>query len=115
MFKELAFAEAIELIVGEKIPTEIRNQLEGVLSDRETPEDISEALQDWANQNSAREINWHPTGGGILEAASLLVQRAIENGNIDRWRNEKERIKNEKLLSVLIGEIGLKPRTSERL
>jgi len=68
--------QALELIVGETCPVDVPQfKASGMMSD-----DFL-ALQDWASENVP--VSWM-TGIGVIEAAELLVQSALDNGNIDR-------------------------------
>jgi hypothetical protein len=72
---EEPFRQAIEAIVGKQCPLD----LGAAKSSYELSNEINIKLQDWCSLN-ARPM-W-ATGGGIVEAADLLVERAIENANL---------------------------------
>jgi len=68
-------AVALQVITGEEPPT----YTHGVFSSQELSDENVSDLQDWCSFH-ARPF-WS-TGIGVLEAAELIVQEAVDNGNI---------------------------------
>jgi hypothetical protein len=67
--------EALIAITGKKPPFDLRK----IKRSGELEEALAIALTDWCSLNA--NPCW-ATGTSILEAANLLVERALENGNL---------------------------------
>jgi hypothetical protein len=67
--------EALVAITNQTPPFD----LDGIMNSSDLPDTVALQLSDWCSLNANPE--W-ATGSGILEAANLLVERALENGNI---------------------------------
>lgn len=74
-YSKSPLTDALKAITG-KIPP---FPLSGVTKSSELPEAIAIQLTDWCSLNAQPE--W-ATGSSILEAADLIVERALENGNL---------------------------------
>lgn len=72
-------AEAIAGIVGKVPPF----HLDGIWQSKDIPDPIAAQLQDWCcnEVDKTRHLHW-ATGGSVIEAAELLLDRAIENANL---------------------------------
>lgn len=68
-------AEALEALIGALPPM----PMEGICNSNELDENEGMMLEEWCCQNA--RPRW-ATGSGLLEAAELIVERAIENANI---------------------------------
>lgn len=69
-------AEALAIITGTMPPG-----LDGIYHSNQLDEETAIALEDWC-------VAYRPawvTGNSVLEAAELLVQRALENDNIEGY------------------------------
>jgi hypothetical protein len=71
-----ALSDALEAITGIIPPAEL---VSGVLRLADLDDGQVIGLQDWCSLNA--RPTW-ATGEGIMDAAFLMVERAIENGNI---------------------------------
>ena len=69
-------AEALAIITGTMPPG-----LEGIYHSRQLDDEAGLALDNWCK---AYRPAW-TTGDGVLEAAELIVQRALENDNIEGY------------------------------
>ena len=58
--------------------------LYGVYCASELSDDLAGQLEDWCSVNASP---YWATGGGVLEAAELLVDRAVENANLPPHRD----------------------------
>lgn len=72
-------SEALEVLVGDPPP----DFLEGVFSCEDLSDDEILQISDWCSLWARPE--W-ATGTGVLEAAELMVQDAVDNDNISRKR-----------------------------
>ncbi len=70
------FREALQAVVGKAPPAYVKGFGLGGLTGKQVSD-----LQDWCSLNARPE--W-ATGLSMIEAAELIVEGAIENGNIDK-------------------------------
>lgn len=79
-----AFKEVLTVLTGEEPPFELTD----VMSSSEIDDDTHDLLQDWCATNS--KPKW-ATGLSMIEAADVIVEGAIENGNLYLYRGNWEK------------------------
>ena len=74
--------DALATLVGQVIPQHLA-PWEGLTSFKELDDDYRtyEKVCDWVRENCDEALAWF-TIGGVVDAAELLVERALENGNL---------------------------------
>jgi hypothetical protein len=71
--------EAIEALTQTVLPKNLRHQLDYCVHSEELSDRVFVELQDFCSLNA--NPSW-ATGGAMLDSANLIVEQAIENGNI---------------------------------